>query len=86
MRISIEWTINRNSENPESPKTVSEANTVDLTKEICNSLLRILNTNQTGSNVTVPKLMPKFLKVTSLGKASPVAKLMYNNSDKNSKD
>lgn len=78
MRISLEWTINRKSENPESPKTVSESNFVPLTNDICKEMNTVLNSTGTENNVTIPYLMPKFLKVTSIGKASPVAKLMKN--------
>lgn len=78
MRISLEWTINRRSENPESPKTVAESNFVNLSKEICKEMNNVLNLTGSVKNFTIPYLMPKFLKVTSIGKATAVDKLMKN--------
>lgn len=77
MKVSFEWTINRQSENPESPKTITESNVVPLSPEMCKDMLNVLETDENGvRNFTIPQLMPKFLKVTSIGKASPVIKLM----------
>lgn len=76
MKISFEWTINRQSENPESPKTITESNIVPLSPEICKDMLYVLESENGVKNFTIPQLMPKFLKVTSIGKASPVIKLM----------
>lgn len=83
MRISLEWTINRKSENPESPKTVAESNFVPLSEDICKEMNKVLNSTSSNNNVTVPYLMPKFLKVASIGKASPVSKLMKNQDQSN---
>lgn len=76
MKISFEWTINRQSENPESPKTITESHLVPLSPEICKDMLRVLESENGVKNFTIPLLMPKFLKVTSIGKAAPVMKLM----------
>lgn len=71
----MELTLNRQSENPESPKTVSNAKSVDMTPEMCESTGAVLSWKN-GSQAYIPHLMPKFLKITSLGKASAVVKLM----------
>lgn len=78
MKITIEWTINRRSENPEQPKTVTESNSASMSKETCEAMLSVLTSPGSEKNVTIPYLMPKFLKVTSIGKATPVVKLMRN--------
>lgn len=75
LKVTMEWTLNRNSENPESPKTVSETQSVGMTKEMCDETKAVLE-SKNNTQMYIPHLMPKFLKITSLGKASPVSKLM----------
>lgn len=75
MKVAMEWTLDRRSENPESPKTVSEKNDIPLEYEECRQFLDVLN-RKNGSRVKLKKLMPKFLKITSPGRASPVQQLM----------
>lgn len=78
----MEWTLNRRSENPESPKTVSEKNEVKLQLQECSHFLNVLQ-SKNGSKVRIHQLMPKFLKITSPGKAGPVASLMRYEDCKN---
>jgi len=71
----MEWTLNRESQNIEVPKTVSGTSTIDMTEAMCNMTANVLE-SKNGSNVTLPTLMPKFLKITT--QASAVDKLMRN--------
>lgn len=89
MTVAMEWTLNRRSENPESPKTVSEKNEIKLQKSECLEFLNVLQ-SKNGSKVRIHQLMPKFLKITSPGKANPVSQLMHliddDNNDNSKKD
>ncbi|XP_065226860.1 piezo-type mechanosensitive ion channel component isoform X3 [Planococcus citri] len=75
IKVAMEWTLDRRSENPESPKTVSEKNDIILEPEECTNFLKVLQ-NKGNSTVRLKKLMPKFLKITSPGRASPIPQLM----------
>ena len=74
LKVTMEWTLNRESQNPEVPKTVSGTNTIGLSETICNVTANVLESVENATSVTLPELMPKFLKITT--SASAIDKLM----------
>lgn len=77
VKVFMEYSFNRNSQNPESPKTVTGTQTIMLDEDTCNRTANmLLFKNSSASAVTMRTLMPKFLKITN--QATPLTKLMRN--------
>ncbi|XP_054282904.1 piezo-type mechanosensitive ion channel component isoform X3 [Macrosteles quadrilineatus] len=76
--VKLTWTVSRHTNNPETPgvltesqETILEANNTDR-----QTLVQMLNQTNVANHMVIPNLMPKFIKVSSTGIASPITQLM----------
>uniref|UniRef100_A0A8D9ARX6 Piezo-type mechanosensitive ion channel component n=1 Tax=Cacopsylla melanoneura TaxID=428564 RepID=A0A8D9ARX6_9HEMI len=76
--INVAWSVSRKTTNPETPGTVKDSNSFYITNETRSQLSQLLFGNASLTQVTIPALLPKFLKVTASTTVAPVSQLMYN--------
>ncbi|KAI5736134.1 hypothetical protein M8J76_000319 [Diaphorina citri] len=75
--INVKWSVSRKITNPETPPMVKDTNSFYITNQTRSQLSELLFGNSTVTQVTIPSLLPKFLKVTP-ATVVPVSHLMYN--------